>query len=229
SSAPAQEVRRKVQELGVEAFADRKGRLQTISHAFIHTARRHPFQFAMADGRTRRLDYLSALAKSVFLARRLRRHWKDQPMVGLFLPPSIPGALANHAAMLMGKVPVNLNYTVSRESLESCAKQCDLKTTLTSKLFLEKIKLQPPGEILYAEDVAASPTFFEKLAALFGALFLPAGMLQRFCGAPRGTTLDDTATVIFSSGSTGEPKGVVLSHYNIASNVAQLMQVFMLN
>src|SRR5262249_1419830 len=103
------------------------------------------------------------------------------------------------------------------------------RMTLTSKLFLEKIKLQPPGEILYAEDVAAGPTFFEKLAALFGALFLPAGMLQRFCGAPRETTLDDTATVIFSSGSTGEPKGVVLSHYNIASNVAQLMQVFMLN
>jgi len=59
----------------------------------------------------------------VFLARRLRKHWKDQAMVGLFLPPSIPGALANYAAMLMGKVPVNLNYTVSRESLESCAKQ----------------------------------------------------------------------------------------------------------
>jgi acyl-[acyl-carrier-protein]-phospholipid O-acyltransferase / long-chain-fatty-acid--[acyl-carrier-protein] ligase len=229
SSTPAQEVRRQVQELGVEAFADRKSRLQTISRAFIHTARSHPFQFAMADGRTRRLDYLSALAKAVFLARRLRKHWKDQPMVGLFLPPSIPGALANYAAMLMGKVPVNLNYTVSRESLESCAKQCDLKTTLTSKLFLEKIKVQPPGEVLYAEDLARNPAFFEKLAALFGALLLPTGMLQKFCGAARKTTLDDTATVIFSSGSTGEPKGVILSHYNIAANVAQLMQVFMLH
>src|SRR5262249_34326465 len=55
------------------------------------------------------------------------------------------------------------------------------------------------------------------------------GALQRFCGAERKTTLDDTATVIFSSGSTGEPKGVVLSHYNIAANVAQLLQVFMLH
>src|SRR5215813_10306572 len=229
SSTPAQEVRRQVQELGVDAFADRKNRLQTISRAFIHTARRHPFHFAMADGRTPRLNYFSALTKVVFLARRLRKHWKNQPMVGLFLPPSIPGALVNYAAMLMGKVPVNLNYTVSRESLESCAKQCDLRMTLTSKLFLEKIKLQPPGEIIYAEDLADNPSFSEKLAALLGALFLPTGALQKFCGAERKTTLDDTATVIFSSGSTGEPKGVILSHYNIASNVAQLLQVFMLH
>jgi len=229
SSSPAQEVRRKVQELGVDAFGDRKSRLQTISRAFIHTARRHPFHFAMADGRTPRLSYFSALTKAIFLARRLRKHWKDQPMVGLFLPPSIPGALTNYAAMLMGKVPVNLNYTVSWESLESCARQCELKTTVTSKLFLEKIKVQPPGEVIYAEDLAASPGFFEKMAALFGALFLPTGMLQKFCGATRKTTLDDIATVIFSSGSTGEPKGVILSHYNIASNVAQLLQVFMLD
>jgi acyl-[acyl-carrier-protein]-phospholipid O-acyltransferase/long-chain-fatty-acid--[acyl-carrier-protein] ligase len=227
SSTTSQEVRRHVQELGVEAFADRKSRMQTISRAFIHTARRHPFHFAMADGRTPRLNYFSALTKGIFLARRLRKHWKDQPMVGLFLPPSIPGALANYAAMLMGKVPVNLNYTVSRESLESCARQCDLKTTVTSRLFLEKVKVQPPGEVLYAEDLAANPGSFEKLAALFGALFLPTGLLQKFCGATHKTKPDDTATVIFSSGSTGEPKGVILSHYNIGSNVAQLMQVFM--
>ncbi|HJZ65742.1 MAG TPA: acyl-[ACP]--phospholipid O-acyltransferase [Candidatus Acidoferrum sp.] len=229
SSTPAQEVRRQVQELGVDAFADRKSRLQTISRAFIHTSRRHPFHFAMADGRTPRLNYFSALTKVVFLARRLRKHWKNQPMVGLFLPPSIPGALVNYAAMLMGKVPVNLNYTVSRESLESCARQCDLKTTVTSKLFLEKIKIQPPGEVIYAEDLAENPRFSEKMAAFFGALFLPTGALQKFCGATRKTTLDDTATVIFSSGSTGEPKGVILSHYNIASNVAQMLQVFMLH
>ncbi|HLZ13782.1 MAG TPA: acyl-[ACP]--phospholipid O-acyltransferase [Candidatus Acidoferrum sp.] len=228
-STGAQEVRRHVQELGVDAFADRKDRLQTVSRAFIHTARRHPFRFAMADGRTPRMSYFSALTKAVFLARRLRKHWKDQAMVGLFLPPSIPGALVNFAAMLMGKVPVNLNYTVSREALESCAKQCELKTTVTSKLFLEKVKVQAPGEALYAEDLVANPGFLEKLAALLGALLLPTGMLQKFCGAARKTTLDDTATVIFSSGSTGEPKGVVLSHYNLASNVAQLMQVFILH
>ena len=228
-STGAQEVRRHVQELGVDAFADRKNRFQTISRAFVRAARRHPFQFAMADGRTPRMSYFSALTKSVFLARRLRKHWRDQAMVGLFLPPSIPGALMNYAAMLMGKVPVNLNYTVSRESLESCAKQCGLKTTVTSKLFLEKVKVQPPGEVLYAEDLFAGPGFFEKLAALFGALFLPTGLLQKYCGATRKTTPDDTATVIFSSGSTGEPKGVILSHFNIASNVAQLMQVFMLH
>ncbi len=228
-STAAQEVRRNVQELGVDAFADRKDRLQPMPQAFVHTARRHPFQFAMADGRTPRLNYFSALTKAIFLARRLRKYWEDQAMVGVFLPPSIPGALVNYAAMLAGKVPVNLNYTVSRESLESCARQCELKTVVTSKLFLEKVKIEPPGEVIYAEDLAENPSFFEKLAALFGALCLPTGMLQKFCGATRKTTLEDTATVIFSSGSTGEPKGVILSQFNIASNVAQLLQVFMLH
>jgi acyl-[acyl-carrier-protein]-phospholipid O-acyltransferase/long-chain-fatty-acid--[acyl-carrier-protein] ligase len=104
-----------------------------------------------------------------------------------------------------------------------------LKTVVTSKLFLEKVKVHPPGEVIYAEDLAEKPKIAEKMAALFGALFLPMGSLQKFCGASRKTRLDDTATVIFSSGSTGEPKGVVLSHYNIASNVAQLLQVFMLH
>ena len=66
-------------------------------------------------------------------------------MVGILLPPSIPGALVNFAAMLMGKVPVNLNYTASNETLESCAKQCNLKTVITARAFLERVHVQPPG------------------------------------------------------------------------------------
>ena len=59
-------------------------------------------------------------------------------MVGILLPPSVGGALVNYAALLMGKVPVNLNYTANDEVLASCARQCDLKTVVTSKAFLDK-------------------------------------------------------------------------------------------
>src|SRR6185437_4077229 len=104
------------------------------------------FRFAMADAQTPKLRFGSALMRTVFLGRRLKKVWQGQKMVGLLLPPSVPGALVNFAAMLGGKVPVNLNYTVSEETLASCIRQCEIKTVITSKLFLEKVKIKVPCE-----------------------------------------------------------------------------------
>ena len=228
STATSQEARQAVQDLSAEAFERRKSHMQTLPRSFLHTARRHAFRFAMADGQTPKLNYLAVLARTLFLARRLRKYWRGQEMVGVLLPPSIPGALVNLAAMLTGKVPVNLNYTASNETLESCAKQCDLKTVITARAFLERVHVQPPGEAIFIEDLAKNPRLGERVCAALAAC-LPARILEKFAGAERQVWLDDVATIIFSSGSTGEPKGVVLTHYNVAANVEQLNQVFLLH
>jgi len=158
----------------------------------------------------------------------LRKLWAGQEMVGILLPPSVPGAYVNFAAVLCGKIPVNLNYTASNETLASCAEQCKLETVVTTQLLLDRLPVKPPGRTILIEDVAAKPGFGERLVALlFWAL--PPSLLERLLSGKRPAKLDDIATIIFSSGSTGDPKGVMLTHFNIASNIAQMDQTFMLN
>jgi acyl-[acyl-carrier-protein]-phospholipid O-acyltransferase/long-chain-fatty-acid--[acyl-carrier-protein] ligase len=228
ATATAAELRRAVQELGTEAFHHRRRWMQPLGRAFIRSARRYLLRFAMADQRVARLSFGSALTRAVFLARRLKALWRGQEMVGILLPPSVPGALVNFAALLSGKVPVNLNYTASEAVIASCARQCELKTIVTSSAFLERVKLQLPGQVILLEELAAKPGFGERLLAFLLAWTLPATLLHKALGAERLPTLDDLATVIFSSGSTGDPKGVMLTHYNIAANVEQMDQVFRL-
>jgi acyl-[acyl-carrier-protein]-phospholipid O-acyltransferase/long-chain-fatty-acid--[acyl-carrier-protein] ligase len=225
-TATSTDVRRAVQDLGASAFARRKKQMETLPRSFVRTARRHRRRFAMADGQTPGLNFFAVLARTLFLTRRLREHWRGQEMVGILMPPSIPGALVNLAAMLMGKVPVNLNYTASNETLASCAKQCNLKTIVSARAFLEKVHVTPPVETIFLEDLAKKPKLGERVSAALAAAFLPAGALEKFAGREKQSTLDDLATIIFSSGSTGEPKGVMLTHYNVAANVDQLSQIF---
>jgi acyl-[acyl-carrier-protein]-phospholipid O-acyltransferase / long-chain-fatty-acid--[acyl-carrier-protein] ligase len=228
STATSQEARTVVQELGSIAFASRKRYMKPIQRTFIRTAKRHRWRFAMADGHTPKVSFGSALARTIYLARRLRTVWQGQDKVGILLPPSVGGALVNYAAMLMGKVPVNLNYTASNEVIASCVAQCGLKTVISTRAFLDRIQTRLPMEPTLIEDVAAGPRFTERMSALLLS-FMPARWIEKSVGAERRTSLDDIATIIFSSGSTGDPKGVVLTHYNIAANAEQLNQVFLLS
>jgi acyl-[acyl-carrier-protein]-phospholipid O-acyltransferase/long-chain-fatty-acid--[acyl-carrier-protein] ligase len=231
-SATPFEVRQAVQELTAQAWQDRKGRMRPLHRALVHTARWYPFRFAMADAQNPKVRFGAVLTRSVFLARRLRPVWVDQKMLGILLPPSVPSALLNYAAMLSGRVPVNLNYTLSDQALASCIGQCGISKVITSKAFLEKVKLHIPCEAIYLEDVAGKttaghpPSVLEKLIAVFMAWLLPVGMLEHALARKSKIALDDLAAVIFSSGSTGDPKGVMLSHYNIGSNIEQVGQVF---
>jgi len=228
-TSTAFEVRQEVQDLHADAYRHRKASMRTLHRAFLGTARRHPLRFAMADARVKRMRFGAMLSSTIFLARRLRKHWEGQRMVGILLPPSTAGAMVNFAALLAGKVPVNLNYTASNEVLESCAKQCELETLVTSKAFLERVPLCVPGRTLLLEEIAANPRVPEKFVAFLLAWLLPVAWLEKALGQRTPAKLDDLATVIFSSGSTGDPKGVMLSHYNIMSNIEQIAQTFMLD
>ncbi len=228
-------VREAVQELQVAAWSLRREQMQPLHRNFIRMARQHPFRFAFADATSGKINFGTALVKTIFLARRLKKIWRGQKMVGILLPPSVPGALVNYAAFLCGKVPVNLNYTLTETTLADCVKQCEIKTIISSRKFLEKIKLTPPGEIIFLEDLAAKPSLSEKITAFLLGTFAPAILLEWILFPTENSklktknSLDDLATIIFSSGSTGEPKGVMLSQFNLLANIQQCGEVIALN
>jgi acyl-[acyl-carrier-protein]-phospholipid O-acyltransferase/long-chain-fatty-acid--[acyl-carrier-protein] ligase len=127
---------------------------------------------------------------------------------------------------------VNLNYTASSEVIASCASQCSVDVVITSKAFVERFpKLEIPGRTIFLEDALQSPRASEKLFSLTLTWLVPQWLFYKAIGAKRTaskTAIDDLATVIFSSGSTGDPKGVMLTHFNIQANIQQVSQVFML-
>lgn len=197
----------------------------TLPQALIETCRRQPGQLALADSSGACVTFGEALTRSVFLAGRLKGIWSGQEKVGIMVPPSVGGALVNWAALLMGKVPVNLNYTLSREGLISCLEQCGITDLLVSGRLMDRLKLDLPVRIHRIEDLVDRPRWTEKLRAVFLTRALSSqSLLKRLGGG--GVRPDDLATVIFSSGSTGDPKGVMLSHRNLASNVQQVGEVY---
>ncbi len=223
AGSSAHDVRRAVMELSSKWFDARKARRRPLGELFARTARENWGRSAMSDTGDRELTYGKALIGAVALARKLRTMTAGQEMVGICLPPTVGGALVNIALTLNGTVPVNLNYTASPDGIRSALSQCGISTVITARVFLEKIGTLPefPG-VLYVEDLLASLTPSDKHRAFLVARLLPTAWFAR----PANFDADRLATIIFSSGSTGEPKGVMLSHHNILSNLEALRMVF---
>jgi acyl-[acyl-carrier-protein]-phospholipid O-acyltransferase/long-chain-fatty-acid--[acyl-carrier-protein] ligase len=227
--ATAAEVRTAIQELSAGWAAKSFWWLTPVHRGFIRLAARRPFRTCYIDTtdpeKPRVLSYAKAAAGAVCLANDLRSKLAGDKMVGLWLPSSVGSAVTNIAVALLGKTAVNLNYTAGPDAVRSAARQCGLRHVLTSKRFLERVPLDlgPEVELILLEDVRERITKWQQLHAFFHVVLLPGWLLDNYVLGLRKHSLDDLATVVFSSGSTGEPKGVMLSHRNVAANAESMV------
>jgi acyl-[acyl-carrier-protein]-phospholipid O-acyltransferase/long-chain-fatty-acid--[acyl-carrier-protein] ligase len=230
ATTQAAEVRQAVQQLSADCAIERAGRKRPVHRQFVRMASRHPFRSCIIDPLVQKegaLSYGKVLAGAMCLARQLAtRLAKEESMVGLWVPPGAPAALGNIALALLGKTSVNLNYTSSASVVQSAVRQCGLRHILTSKRFTHRVPLDagPDVEAVSLEDVLAQVTTWQKTRAFLSVLLLPRFVLERWVLGLGKHKIDDVATVIFSSGSTGDPKGVMLTQRNIAANAESVTQ-----
>ena len=219
-------IRRVVQDLGANAVQTRSENTVALVETFIRKCKKRCCKVKVADSMSGELTGAQLLTRTLVLRRLLRRLvlQDDEQYVGLLLPPSLGGVLANMALSIDRRVTVNLNYTVSSEVLNACIAHAGIKHVLTSRKFMDKMNFDLDTEVVYLEDFKDKPTTGDKVCSALAAYVMPAGMLSKSLGA-RKTQGSDVLTVIFTSGSTGTPKGVMLTHANIASQVDAIEQV----
>lgn len=201
-----------------------------LPREFVRMCRRNRKRLKVADSTGAKLTGGELLIRSLILRRILLREVlaDNEKHVGLMLPPSAGAVVANAAMPLAGRIAVNLNYTLSPALINNCIRQCGIKHVLTSRKFIERLKIEVEAEMVFLEDFAGKVTLGDKLAAFVQARLLPIGRLERKLGLT-AIKPDDLLTIIFTSGSTGDPKGVMLSYENVGSNLRAIAQTIKLS
>src|SRR5436190_5099491 len=217
-------VREELLKLGEFCYSRRPAVDRHLAEECVRGLKRRPFATAVIDGLDHSvLSRSKLLGAAAALSRFLRKEFRDE-RVAIVLPASKGSMLANLAVTLAGKVPVDLNFTIGRAANESCCKRANLRVAISATPFIERVKDFPwPEQILKLDELM--PRLKPQILFWWTmSILLPARLLLRLLQLPRKGGHAE-ATLLFTSGSTGEPKGVVMSHRNIVGNVSQFRQL----
>src|SRR6266850_2329287 len=217
-------VREELLKLGEFCFSRRPSLDRHLAEECVRGLKRRRFATAVIDGTDHsQLSRAKLLGAAAALSRYLRKEFSDE-RVAIVLPASKGSMVANLAVTLADKVPVDLNFTMGRAANESCCKRAGLRVAISATQFMERLKDFPwPERVLRLDDLM--PRLKPQIILWWMmSILLPARLLLRLLKIP-GEGGHTEAVLLFTSGSTGEPKGVVVSHRNVVGNVSQFRQL----
>jgi acyl-[acyl-carrier-protein]-phospholipid O-acyltransferase / long-chain-fatty-acid--[acyl-carrier-protein] ligase len=231
ATATAVEVKQAVFRISIQTWQQYTNTLRPVALQWLTAARRLAGRTCIIDFDGTELSNTRVLAAVLLFAREIKARCAAEQNIGLIVPTSAGGIIVNLACLLRGKTVVNLNYTASHDALQQAVAKAGIKTIFTSKRFVAKLRakgLDPAAAfknvtVYNLEDIRHEIPKAAQLRAYCAAALLPASLLRFFC-APK-MHMDDVAAVLFSSGSEGAPKGVMLTHRNIMGNIRQVASV----